>query len=152
MAATNPMTVNGRACYMGVGGTVLTGNLAITKTALQTVGLKRETPVGRLKDGAGNTLSKGYARPVDTLTVKFAPVSVIGTNTFADAAANVLLPALGSIVTFADTGITSIDGDWNYDGSGSIDPDNGGPLTISLTVSREGALSGVNPTSLAATT
>ena len=152
MAATNPMTVNGRACYMGVTGALLSGTVIVTgTTVLQTLSLKRTTPVARLKDGATNTLAKGFARPVDTLTVKFAPVAVAGTNTWANAAANVKLPAIGGIVTISDTALTDIDGDWNYDGEGSIDPDNGGPLTITLTLSREGNNAGAPAALVAAT-
>lgn len=149
MAYTAPMTVTGRVAYMGVAGTIATGNLLATKTVLTGANLKRTTPRADLKDGAGNIISQAYARPTDELQVKFTPLSVTATSTTADAAANVILPAIGSLVTLADTGIAAFDGDWNYMGDASIDTDTAGAVVISMTISRTGDLTGVNPTVLA---
>lgn len=145
-------TLNGTACYTGLSGTLHYGSF--TSVVLTGANLNRATPKATLTDGAGNTVAVGFARPVDTLAIKFTPTS----TTQALAAAAVDLPAIGSLVTIGGTtagtltGIPSYDGDWNYDGDATITPNPTGPVEISMTLSRKGALSGNNPTSLAAVT
>jgi hypothetical protein len=143
-------TVVGQACYTGISGTIITGNLLKTENIMTGANLTRQTPKATLTDGAGNTVAMGYARPTDSLAIKFTPVATPGTNTALKAAANVVLPAIGTKVTLGDTGILAYDGDWNYDGDATIETNATGPLVISMTLSRKGALSGVNPTALAA--
>lgn len=150
MAYATPLLIIGQATYMGITGTVVTSNLAsATKSKLTGNSIKRSTPKAEAKDGAGNVFAKGFAGPVDTLTLKFIPVSNATPSTTADAAANVILPALGSVVTLANTGVAAIDGTWQYEGEGSIDTDPNGPVVITLELMRNGTVDGSgNPTAL----
>jgi len=141
-------TIIGTACYTGLSGVLVVGTF--TASVLTGATLTRATPKATLTDGAGNTVAVGFARPVDTLAIKFTPT---GTDR-ATAAQNSDLPAIGATVTLGNssaaslTGIPSFDGDWNYDGDATITTNPTGPLEISMTVSRKGALSGNNPTKL----
>lgn len=148
MAYTPVHTIRGTACYSGIAGTFVTTVHASDKTVLTGASLTRTTPEWTLEDGAGNAVAIGYARPQDSLDIEFTPVS----TTRALAAGEVELPALGTVVTLADTGVTAYDGDWEYNGSAKIVAQAKGPAKISMTVTRRGALSGVNPTGLTVAT
>lgn len=151
MAYVKAHSMTGQACYTGLSGTVVTGNLVAANTVMNGANLTRSTPKAVLTDGAGNVVAQGFARQTDSLAIKFTPVSALTPPTTADAAAKVLLPANGSVVTLADTGIASFDGDWNYEGDATITTGPTAALEISMTVTRKGGpLSGVNPIALAA--
>jgi hypothetical protein len=143
--------MTGQACYTGLAGTIVTANLtSATNTVLNGASLTRQSPKAVLTDGAGNVVAQGFARQTDSLAIKFTPVSALTPPTRADAAAKVLLPANGTVVTLADTGIASFDGDWNYEGDATITTNPTGAIEIAMTVTRKGGLSGVNPQALAA--
>ncbi len=141
------LTVNGKATIFGVAGTATYGTIVYQLTGNN---LSEDTPYGSLETGIGNTTSESYGDPKHTLEIDFTPISTTG-NSMADALTLTKLPAAGSIVAIAATGLPLHDGNWNYSGKGKITPAQGpNPLKMTLTLTRNGPPTGGIPTALTA--
>lgn len=131
-----PHTIIGTACYSGLAGTFVTTVHLAAETSLQGLSHARTAAEWVLEDGGGNPIAEGFGRAQDSLDIEFTPVAASHTL----AATEVQLPAVGTQVTLADTGIASIDGAWNYRNNARIILQAKGPAKISMTVTRKGPL------------
>lgn len=133
------MRISGKACYIGINGTMVTAELAAAKTVVSNFSYSRTTPKVEVTDGNNNILSKGYANPQDKIEIEAIVVDSATPGTVAGAQANLLMPLAGSTVTLAGTGAsTYIDGDWTFDGEGGITPSKSDAWKIKLTLVRTG--------------
>ena len=132
------MRIIGKATFVGINGLVQTAELATTKTKVSDLKYSRKTPKVEVTDGNNNVISKAYADPQDAITVEAILVDDAGSPTQSGAQANAKLPLAGAVVTLSSTGTTYFDGDWNYDGEGSIVPSKGDAWKITLPLIRFG--------------
>ena len=114
------MRIIGKATFVGINGKVQTAELANTKTKVSDLKYSRKTPKVEISDGNNNVLSKAYADPQDSIAVEAILLDDSGVPTQTGAQANAKLPLAGAVVTLTDTGSDYFNGDWNYDGDGSI--------------------------------
>ncbi len=125
-------TIIGTAAIYGLDGTLAWSGVATTDNEAQSASLQDSCDKAELKDGTGATIGKRYYNRRHTLTVEVVPLSK----------AKATLPALGALVTLAGFGIggaSLYDGNWNYDGEGSIEPGQGEvPLKLKMTLVRYG--------------
>ena len=117
------MRISGRACYIGINGSMLTAELSTSQNVISNMSFSRTTPSVEVTDGNNNILAKAYSNPQDTIEIEAIVVDSAIPGTVAAAQANLLLPLAGSTVTLSGTGAPKhIDGDWTYDGKGGISP------------------------------
>ena len=132
------MVITGTATIFGTKGTVTVGSVAMT--VVTGIGLKANHPKADLKDGDDSIKARAYGARNDTLSVDFTPIADSGTNTQANVVAKFTLPAVGATVAIANTGVPDIDGNWNYDGEGSINLRGGQAASMTLPLVRIGAV------------
>lgn len=133
------MRISGKACYIGINGTLVTTELSSAKNVLSNLSYSRTTPKVEVTDGNNNIIAKGYANPQDKIEIEAIIVDSATPGTVAGAQANFLLPLAGATVTLAATGAaTYIDGDWTFDGEGGITPSKSDAWKIKLTLVRTG--------------
>lgn len=90
-------------------------------------------PVDLVKDGT--ILTRAYANNQRRVAVSFVPYDPDNPGNLATLKSKVKLPAKGSIVTLAGFASADFNGNWNYE-TGSMDPQDGGYLTMSLTITQ----------------
>ncbi len=123
------MSAIGTATVWGVpsGSTVLAKSFSGSATVLATTDnkalglapLNDEVEVGELS-AMGEIVGASFGNRKHTITVEIVPIDPASPGTLATAKTKVVLPEPGAKVTIAGTGITAVDGDWNYIGGGSI--------------------------------
>lgn len=143
------MRLIGKATFVGINGVVQTAELATTKTKVSDLKYSRKTPKVEVTDGNNNILSKAYADPQDAITVEAILLDDSGTPTQSGAQANGKLPLAGAVVTLSATGSTYFDGDWNYDGDGTVVPSRSDAWKLSLPLIRVGPPTNNIPSALA---
>ena len=133
------MRISGKACYIGINGTMLTAELSTAQNVVSNLSFSRTTPSVEVTDGNNNIMAKAYANPQDTIEIEAIIVDSAVPGTVAGAQANLKLPLAGATVTLSGTGAAMfIDGDWTFDGKGGISPSKGDAWKIKLTLIRTG--------------
>jgi len=134
------MKISGRACYIGINGYMLTAELSTAQNVVSNMAFSRKTPSVEVLDGNNNVMAKAYGNPQDTIEIEAIIVDGASPGTVAGAQANLKMPVAGSTVTLSGTGASAfIDGDWTFDGQGSISPSKGDAWKIKITLIRTGA-------------
>ena len=132
------MKVVGKACWIGLDGTLVTAELAEVDTKITGLRFGRKTPKVEVLDGNKNVISKGYANPQDSIVFKGIVVDSATPGTVAGAKAKVKLPVAGKTVVIGGTGVALYDGNWTYDGDGDANPSSDGALEIQIPCIRVG--------------
>lgn len=109
------MRIYGRACWVGISGTVVTAEITEIKNLEPTnITFDRDTPGGEMNDGRGNTFSEFFGDARDSIEITCIITAAAPGATKTNVKANMKLPLAGSIITIADTGGGPlIDGQWN---------------------------------------
>lgn len=141
----------GSAIIMGVLGNA---TLVAQARALTGATPRRTTPVSRMEDGENNVIAKGYSNPRDSIEIEVCPVASVTAGVVQPIAANTAwMPAPGALVTLANMSWAYMNGDWNFEGEATPVLTKGGPGTLRLTLTREGAPdNNGHPTALAVVT
>ena len=138
----------GRACVFAIDGTityqgrfVVTGAPAAaametTQMDMQSVGFNDQFEVTTLPNSSGETIGKNARNRTQTLSIDLFILAPAGTNTDAAAKTAIKLPEPLAIVTLASFGNGTFDGDWNYEGPGSVNMAADGYARVSLNLSR----------------
>ena len=142
------MRISGKACYIGINGTMVTTELSAAKTIISNFNFSRSTPKVEVTDGNNNILTKAYANPQDKVEVEAIVTSAASPGTISDVQANILMPLAGSTVTLGETGVPMMDGDWTFDGEGGPVPSKSDALKLRLTLIRTGPPTNNVPTAL----
>ena len=131
-------TIVGNATVYGVDGTVAYGTVTTGENYMQSINLTDEVDTSEARDQRGNVF--GYNLYNHRRTATFEIIFYAASE--ANAAAELLLPSPGAIVTIAqdaEDGATlpaEIGGAWNYIGGGVISGSNTDLMRMSLPCSR----------------
>ena len=131
-------TIVGNATVYGVDGTVAYGSVVVGDNYMQSVNLTDDVDTAEARDQKGNVF--GYNLYNFRRTATFEIIFIDTTE--AGAAAEVVLPAPGALVTIAqdtesgDSFPVILIGAWNYIGNGSISASNTDILRMSLPCSK----------------
>lgn len=110
--------------YFAIKGTLqfISGGQVVSAATNKLVGVTftEEFGVAKLKDGPGNTISMKAFGAERKATFEFVPVDANGNEV--TAAANVKVPDRLSLVTIAGTGLSILDGTWNFVGPFGVNP------------------------------
>lgn len=107
----------GKVAIHGIDGTVAYGSLTSAKNKVQSHQLQDQFQKTNLMDGSGDIIGKaGYSRE-RTVTIETIIIDESSPSALATAKTNTALPAdMFTAVTIANSGITFLDGSWNYEG------------------------------------
>jgi len=139
-------TIVGSATVYGVDGTVAYGTVTIGENYLQSINLTDEVDTAEARDQRGNVF--GYNLYNHRRTATFEIIFYAASE--ASAAAEMLLPSPGAVITIAqdaEDGATlpaEVAGSWNYIGGGNISGSNTDLMRMSLPCSRYADPSGTS--------
>ena len=107
----------GKVALHGIDGTVAFGALTAAKNKMQSHQLQDQFDKSELKDGAGDIIGKVGTSRQRRVTLEVIVIDESAPSTLAAAKTNTILPAdMFTLITIASSGITALDGDWNYEG------------------------------------
>lgn len=107
----------GKVALHGIDGTVAYGALTAVKNKMQSHQVQDQFDKSQLKDGTGDIIGKAGNSRERRVTLEVIIIDESTPSTLAAAKANTILPAdMFSLITVANSGITFLDGDWNYEG------------------------------------
>lgn len=147
------MRIYGRACWVGISGTVVTAEIAEVKKLEPTnITFDRDTPGGEMNDGRGNTFAEFFGDARDSAEITCIVTDPTNVPTKSNVKANMKLPLAGSIVTIAETGGGPLlDGTWNCGRKPKIVPASAQAWLVTIPITRKGppAEGSTIPTALA---
>jgi hypothetical protein len=134
------MNIYGRACWVGISGTVVTAELStVGKLEPTNITFDRETPGSEMADGRGNTFGEFFGDARDSAVITAIVTDPSNTPTKTGVKANMKLPGAGSIVTLAATGGGALlDGDWNCGRKPVIVPASATAWLVTIPITRKG--------------
>ena len=144
-------TIVGNATVYGVDGTVAYGSTTIGENYMQSINLTDEMDTAEARDQRGNVF--GYNLYNHRRTATFEIIFYAASE--ANAAAEMLLPSPGAVITIAqdaEDGATlpaEVAGTWNYTGGGTITGSNTDLMRMSFPCSRYADPAGATTTTVA---
>lgn len=144
------MKLYGKAVVHGAPGVVSFTGAA--STTLKHVGtqLTDQFAVSKAVDGDNNVFAMAVSAHSRQAVFRIIPFDGGETPTLSTAKSNIKLPAPGAVVTFASSGVTLMDGSWNYVGPGTITTTPEGFVELVLTCEQQGDDGTTTPGALAA--
>lgn len=113
--------MDGAFAYTAVAAIHGSASLSTTENEVQSINLTDDFDVSELMDRRGELIGMAARNRRLTITVELVITAASdGTQSAANAAANVVLPEKLGLVTLSSFGITLLDGTWNYVGGGSV--------------------------------
>jgi len=107
----------GKVALHGIDGTVAFGALTAAKNKMQSHQLQDQFTKSQLQQGDGDIIGKAGTARERRVTLEVIVIDESTPSTLAAAKTNTILPAdMFTLITVASSGITALDGDWNYEG------------------------------------
>jgi len=107
----------GKVALHGIDGTVAFGALTAAKNKMQSHQLQDQFTKSQLQQGDGDIIGKAGTARERRVTLEVIIIDDTTPSSLVTAKANTVLPTeMFSLITIASSGITALDGDWNYEG------------------------------------
>jgi hypothetical protein len=116
------MAILGKYTIFGMQDAGLTWSSGIAKldNKVKRLGVQDNLRLGDARDGNGRIFASNVERDSREMTLDLIPFTQAGAD-LAAAKANVKMPDPGAVITISDTGITLVDGNWNYVRGGAVE-------------------------------
>lgn len=137
--------LTGKVSVYGINGTVAitgTGVLDTDEMAHQSAPLNAAAQTTDLVDSDGDVVTRAYYGESHTIELEFVPYDPDTPGNLATLKSKIKLPAPGTKVTLASFDVAQFNGDWNYNGQGSITPNQRGFLSVRMQITRAGVSGG----------